>query len=65
MKKRLLSILLAALMIVSLLPTMAFAADDPGTITELNTLLTGATSGATIKLTKDFKWTAASETFSY
>ena len=63
MKKKLLAILLAALMIVSLLPTMAFAT-EAGTITELNTLLTGATSGATIKLEKDYKWTAGSETFS-
>lgn len=60
MRKKLLSILLAALMIVSILPTVAFA-EGEGTLTELKTLLTSAESGATIKLDKDYKYSSSTD----
>ena len=58
MKKKLLAILLAALMIVSLLPTMAFA-DTAGTFNgtgagTLETQIKNAEDGATIVLDKDY-----------
>lgn len=53
MKKRILSMLLATLMVVSMLPTTAFAADPIGSWGDLQAAINAAATGDTIQLTQD------------